>query len=415
MSRFRISLSAAAAAGLLVLVPACGDPDEQDEPDEETVEPFAEDCTVGVEPADDPEENRQNLLGAMIDAEQGDIVCLNEGEYELRDQLSLEVDGVEVRGESREGVRLDFEGQDAGANGIDVQNVEDIAFRSFTVANTPGNGIEVRNSDGVTFDDVAVEWEGEPSQDNGAYGLYPVKSENIVVENSLVYGASDAGIYLGQSEYGIIRHNEVHGNVAGIEVENSTWVDVYENEAYDNTGGILVFNLPELQRKEGELTRVFDNYVYDNNRENFADQSAIVFLVPPGSGVLVIAVQDIEIFDNDIENNGSNGVAIVSWETVPEDYDDDEYYPYAERVNVHSNNLVDNGEDPDGLATVLGAADIVWDGVYNDDVDEAERQNCFGGNDSPTYVNGETGDTHEDDPFELSDDCELESLDEVDF
>ena len=69
-------------------------------------------------------------------------------------------------------------------------------------------------------------------------------------------GASDAGIYVGQSRNIVVRRNQVEFNVAGIEIENSTDADVYDNMATNNTGGILVFNLPGPPVQDGRRTRV---------------------------------------------------------------------------------------------------------------------------------------------------------------
>ena len=66
----------------------------------------------------------------------------------------------------------------------------------------------------------------------------------------------------------IVRRNRAEYNVAGIEIENTIDADVYENVATNNTGGILVFNMPNLPQV-GERTRVFNNTVIDNNTENF--------------------------------------------------------------------------------------------------------------------------------------------------
>ncbi len=421
---------------LLGLLFACGGSDDGGgaEPDADTggedVEPFSEDCTVGLEPQGDIDATTDAALEVFIEAEPGDVICFNAGDYLLRETLSLGADDVEIRGEGRDDVVLDFAEQDSGTNGIDVANVENFEIRSLSIVDAggegsdSGDGIRIENVTGAVVDDLRVDWRGEPESDNGDYGIYPVNSQNVIVENSVVSGSSDAGIYLGQSETAILRGNEVFENVAGIEVENSTHVDVYENEVYDNTGGILIFNLPELQRKEGELTRVFDNEVYDNNRENFAD-GGIVSMVPTGSGFLVIAVQDVEVFDNLIENHDSIGVGIVSYDSVPLGYDDDEYYPYAERINVHSNTIIDAGDDPDTLAEVLTGLDapfpaIVWDGIINDDLDPEEYQSCFDGNvdgdgDPVDYVNFGADEGEEDTGPEFDDGCERDPLPAVEL
>ena len=110
------------------------------------------------------------------------------------------------------------------------------------------------------------EWNGPagPKTTNGAYGIYPVKSKNVLIEDSASIGASDAGIYVGQSQNVIVRRNRAEKNVAGIEIENTINADVYENTATGNTGGILVFNMPNLPQP-GQSTRVFNNKSIDNN------------------------------------------------------------------------------------------------------------------------------------------------------
>ena len=126
---------------------------------------------------------------------------------------------------------------------------------------------------------------------------------DVVIEGCKVAGASDAGIYVGQSKNIIVRRNTVEKNVAGIEIENSTQADVYENLATDNSGGILVFTMPDLPTKDGRLCRVFNNKVLANNHDNFAPKGNIVATVPPGTGIMIMANDQVEVFDNTIEKN----------------------------------------------------------------------------------------------------------------
>ena len=68
-----------------------------------------------------------------------------------------------------------------------------------------------------------------------------MQCDNVLIENCTAIGASDAGIYVGQSNRIIVRNSIAHQNVAGIEIENSLNADVFDNVATGNTGGILVF------------------------------------------------------------------------------------------------------------------------------------------------------------------------------
>jgi parallel beta-helix repeat protein len=88
--------------------------------------------------------------------------------------------------------------------------------------------------------------------------------------------------------------------VAGIEIEHTIDADVHDNIATNNTGGVLVFDLPGLQIKAGKNVRVFHNEVVDNNHRNFADAGSVVSNVPQGTGVMVLAMDHVEVFDNRI-------------------------------------------------------------------------------------------------------------------
>ena len=105
---------------------------------------------------------------------------------------------------------------------------------------------------------------------------YPVESKNVLIDGCIVIGASDAGIYVGQSQNIIVRNSRAEFNVAGIEIENSYFADVYNNIATNNTGGILVFDLPGLPQQGGHHVRVFKNRSVGNNTDNFAPEGNIV-------------------------------------------------------------------------------------------------------------------------------------------
>ena len=122
----------------------------------------------------------------------------------------------------------------------------DFTIEHLAIEDSKGDGLKVNDGENITIRDVRVEWTGGPKTTNGAYGIYPVKSKNVLIEDSASIGASDAGIYVGQSQNVIVRRNRAEKNVAGIEIENTINADVYENTATGNSGGILVFNMPNL-------------------------------------------------------------------------------------------------------------------------------------------------------------------------
>ncbi len=309
------------------------------------------------------------LMEALIKAQPGNIIELPAGEFTLNSSISLDVDNVTVRGKGKDSTVLNFATQTSGGESVLVTS-NNVVLEDFAVVDPPSDGIKFKFSNGVTLRRMRVEWTCGACEENGAYGLYPVQTENVLIEDSVVIGASDAGVYVGQSDKIIVRRNRVSLNVAGIEIENSTNSEVYENTAENNTGGILVFDLPNLSR-EGKRVRVYDNVVRNNNTANFAPAGNIVGVVPAGTGMLVMAFSDVEMFDNTIENNQSAAVVIVDYDISGLTTDDVDYDGTPRRVYVHDNQYSNNGYAPSGtlsevagmFAALGGVPMIVYDGL----------------------------------------------------
>jgi|GEM_PF-54038 len=302
---------------------------------------------------------------ALMLAEPGAVIELGPGRYELTEGLSLNVDNVTIKGAGMDRTVLSFRSQESGAEGLLVES-SGVTLMDFAVEDAKGDAIKVIGADGISFIRVRAEWTNGPDALNGAYGLYPVASKNVLIDGAIARGASDAGIYVGQSDNIIVRNSLAEYNVAGIEIENSYVADVYDNVARHNTGGILIFDLPGLPQQGGHSVRVFDNKIVDNDVPNFAPPGNIVGGVPMGTGVMVMANSRVEVFNNEISNNGTAGVLIVAY---PNEFDDENYYPYPEGVSVYGNTFSNIGGAPDNdigelVASITGTPvpDIVWDG-----------------------------------------------------
>ena len=294
-------------------------------------------------------------LQALIAAQPRTIIELPAGTYDFVGELSSSVDNIVLRGQGMTaagGTVLSFANQTVGAQGLSVTGnnfvVEDLA-----IEDTSGDAIKIEGTDGVTIRRVRVEWTNGPDEDNGPYGLYPVQARNVLIEDCEVRGASDAGVYVGQSENIIVRRNYVYENVAGIEIENSKFADVYDNNTTGNTGGILVFDLPGPPVQGGEATRVFNNLIVDNNEPNFAPAGNIVGTVPAGTGLMIMANDDIEVFGNTITGNQSFGSLIVSYYFVNAFVSKPTYDPVPEKIYIHDNTMSNNAYDPQGDAALV--------------------------------------------------------------
>ena len=384
----------AAIAVALVMVSACGGGDE---PCEGPNGP----CTE-ILPGDNAQEAAQI---ALIEAEAGDIILFRAGTYHFDRELSLDVDGVTIRGEGMNDTILSFADQVEGAQGVLV-TADDFTMEDIAVEDVRGDAVKIEGTDGVTLYRVRVEWTRGPDSRNGAYGLYPVQTRNVLIDGCVAIAASDAGIYVGQSENVIVRNSRAEYNVAGIEIENTNNADVYDNVATNNTGGVLVFNLPGLQLTNGSGTRVFDNEIYDNNTLNFAPAGNIVGKVPTGTGIATIAGHRIEVFGNSIRDNNSVNFAAVSYLVTEIQYDDPEYDPYPDTLYVHDNEFSGGGTEPtgelgfllvQGLITIQEAPivvpDLIFDGVVDPDkaaspgVFLPEYNLCFENNGDADFAN----------------------------
>ena len=311
----------------------------------------------------------------FILAEDGDVVELPEGVFELTNTLSLEgKKKVTIRGKGMNKTILSFKNQTDGAEGIRVSDGSDIVLEAFTVQDAKGDAIKTMHVKGITFRNVKTEWTGTPGPENGGYGLYPVQCQGVLIDQCEAIGASDAGIYVGQSKDIVVKKSKAYHNVAGIEIENSLNAEVFENEASENTGGILVFDLPDLVQKKGGQVKVYNNNIHDNNYINFAPQGNIVASVPSGTGIMILATKGIEIYQNKIINNQSAGTLIISYTTTGKKIKDKLYDPFPSAISIHDNVYerkigLPVGKDPLGM--ILGrkfgenVPHLIFDGIKN--------------------------------------------------
>lgn len=355
----RIVLGAAVTVGLVALA-AC-----QQQP-----------AAPAASPGPLNSEFQKVLIERLLDAKPGDVIEIPAGRHAFDRSLTLRVNGVTIRGAGMDKTILSFKDQKAGAEGLLV-NAGDFTLENLAIEDTKGDGLKINEGANITIRGVRVEWTGGPKTSNGAYGIYPVQTSNVLIEDSVAIGASDAGIYVGQSKNVVVRRNRAERNVAGIEIENTIGADVYENTATDNTGGILVFNMPNLPQP-GHTTRVYRNKVIANNTDNFAAKGAAVASVPAGSGIVINSNDKVEIFDNDIADNQTANVIVSSYFStgyMTEKGVSKLFDPYPEDIAIHGNRFKGGGDKPDGLdlkalkVAMFGLngrlPDVLWDGYVN--------------------------------------------------
>lgn len=358
------------------------------------------------------------LVSALNNAQSGDTIVLPQGRFNMSTELTFNgnnslgqqvmVEGLTIRGAGMAKTILDFTDSEAGADGFFITNTKDIVMEDMGVYEAPNNAIKLKSTDGIILRRVATVWETDYQSTNGAYGLYPVETQNVLIEDCYVKGSADAGVYVGQSSNIVVRNTIAEKNVAGIEIENSTNADVYGNTATGNTGGILIFDLPIGNGLYGSGVRIFNNTVTDNNAPNFATASDFaggVHIVPPGTGVIVLSTSDVEIYDNTITGHQTTSIALSSYVLADDkvlqvpnqdiggaDQDDDTqavmnygdiatyapefldgWSPLVRSISIHDNTIVAGKYNPKGSLIrdiILGYAingskvpDILYDGI----------------------------------------------------
>lgn len=342
----------------------------------EVVVPEASDSvihlTFAAEYAVDGEAGPGAELIDVLDGKSGEItIVLPEGTHHMSSSLRVDmslypdITSITLMGHGIDKTILSYtETTETVSDSVHFSSATNLEMAHFTVVDSGKNALLVDESNGVYMHHVGAIWPGEPEKANGAYGLYPVESQNVIVEDSFAFGSADAGIYVGQTDNIVVRRNFAVQNVAGIEIENSDNADVYDNYAYMNTGGVLVFDLPIGNGRYGLGTRVFRNVSVSNNEENFA-APGVVAAVPPGTGILLLASDTVEIFDNDISGNETFGVAAVSYFMMDQNvlnytgHPDlgpgslstiiaDGWKPTLRAINIHSNRFTNTGSNPRG-------------------------------------------------------------------
>jgi len=362
-----LRLCAAAAALLLA---SCGTSDP--------APPTGVAATVKICPG--PDAQKQALI-AFFDAHEGDVIEFCEGQFDFTSGLvMMGKKGITIRGAGMNKTYLRF-ANSPDQDGFNLNRMTGITVEDLTIYDAPGNGLRIFRSDYVIVRRVKVGWSvsdpperGNPYGNyaaptteaanegstafyktppdswgaNGAYAFYPVICHNVLIEDSISVGSSDAGVYVGQSSDILVRRTEAYHNVAGFEFENTYRAEFVDNLAHDNTGGFLIFDLPG-RVQYGEKNLVHHNVSYNNNLMNFAPRGAIVGYVPGGTGVLVLASDQLELYANEVRENNTVGLVIVNYGLVDQKLSQRRYDYFPEGMHIYNNVFTDNGGAPQPL------------------------------------------------------------------
>jgi len=334
------------------------------------------------------------LVESFILAEDSSTIEIPSGFYELNTQLILDNKShIRIKGAGMDQTVLSFRNLKSGGEGVKIVG-NHISIEDLSIEDAPGDGIKAQHTDGITFRKINVTWTNGDKSKNGTYAIYPVQCKNVLIDECIASHSKDAGIYVGQSENIVVKNSLAFGNVAGIEIENSDNAEVFGNIARDNSGGILVFNLPGLPKADGKGTKIYDNDIIDNNHKNFAvpigdgPNGNTVTMIPPGSGIVLLAAKEVEIFNNRILRNKTYGVAIASYQVTGFPAEAPNWSPYTTNIFVHDNHyerktlsFPDFTRELGQLVSVHNAhgfaktQDIIYDGIWDTSISKTIDSN----------------------------------------
>ena len=341
----------------------------------------------------------RDMIEAMVTVVPGDVIEFDCGYFDLTTTLQLaNTEAITIKGCGRDKTVLSFRTSTQPV-GILAVNVRGLVVEDLTVADTDGDGFQLRGVDHGTLRRVRAFWSSnggkesptpiskdnyttamkvdctDPATQNpnvpeneggdiespdytvsdkaGRYGIYPVSSENILIDDAESIGASDAGIYVGQTNNTIIRNSRAAFNVFGFEIENVNGGEYYNNVAECNTGGFLIYDLDGNLRQYGDRTRMYRNIARMNNTYNFTE-GGFVANVPPGSGMITLSYDRIDVFENEFRDNNTGGIIHASYELFPEGAgrpNEKRIDWYTEGMHVFNNKFSNNGNSLPAAST----------------------------------------------------------------
>ena len=336
----------------------------------------------------------------LILAEEGDTVEFDEGLIQLLGSLSLQdKENLIIRGKGINRTIIDFSNQVGGKNGFNISNCKNIVLEELTILPKLGHAIRCLGSKNIVIRKVKTNWARKNFQPVG--DGFSINSSSDVIVDDCINSSFISGISVEQSNNIVIRFSETFDNILGIRVANSINVDIHSNNIHHNSSGLYVYAVPDMAKKKSERIRIFNNIVRDNNGENLSPFESIFSQVPTGQGIMIMASDFLEIFDNTIIDNKTAGTSIFSYPVIGEETKDAQYNPYSSSIFIHDNIYRRSSQMPT-LNHMIGwflftrfyrnSPDIIFDGLYDPIYEKNKflpysRRLCLDNNINAKYLN----------------------------
>ena len=307
-----------------------------------------------------------SIQAAVRAAVPGDVIRVYPGTY--KETVYIDKDDILITGVIEQGKWPTMEGErklnDAilySGNNITVENLLITHYKGNGIMGQAGNNFLIRNNRVV---------------DTGVYGIFPQLGQNGLISNNIVSGIEDAAIYVGMSDNIHVNNNEVFASVAGIEFENSRHGVIENNLVYDNAGGILTFITPGLPIKTTFDLIIRNNFITNNNHVNFGAPGSMVSGVPSGTGIVIMAADEVTMENNIISGNKNAAIIITDHDSFPNITRDPDTDPKSDKVAILNNVMFNNGTDPIDEIKALKVATLTSENVDIVNVGNS-RESCI--------------------------------------
>lgn len=267
-------------------------------------------------------------ISAAVDrARPGDLVLVDAGTY--RESVTVEVEGITLRGRDRNAVVLDGGGE--LENGVMVL-ADGVTVENLTVRNFASNGVLFTGDYGKGHTLRGYHVAYVTAHANGLYGIYAFNAADGLVEHTATSGHPDAGLYVGQCFpcNAVLRDNLAESNAVGFQATNAGG-DLYvvSNTLRANRVGVEPnsSNRERLAPQRGVVLAA--NAIVDNANPR-TPKATEAF----GYGVAIGGGRNNRVVANRISGNPAAGVVLAEQEHFP---------PEGNRIqrNVLSGNGVD--------------------------------------------------------------------------
>jgi parallel beta-helix repeat protein len=300
----------------------------------------------------------ESIQAAVNAAAPGSTIKIEPGTY--LESVTVNKAGIKLMGLGDKETAVIIKNPGDEEDGIKVGDAGDgFVLQNVTVEDFEENGVVLDSVDNFKISHVTA-------ISNGEYGIFPVHSSHGMVDHCTATGHTDTGIYVGQSSDVVMQYNFVHANVNGLEVENSSNVNVTYNRSSNNVCGILVDLLPGKDIKTSSNVHVAYNIVFNNNHKNFGEEGSLESVVPSGLGILVLGADEATVESNIVTFNKFAGITVFSTVVLavlagidPSTFDIE---PNPDGVHILNNVVKRNGYNPPVLDIPLPGVDLLWDG-----------------------------------------------------